>query len=69
MRNETVRELKPTDEKTSECHGEDIDKLNLVARHNTIFTTDVAAASSAVGHVMNAVEEAGGAQGAKRQKS
>lgn len=40
LRNETVRELKPTDAATSECHGQDIDKLNLVARHNLIFTTE-----------------------------
>ena len=46
LRNETVRELKPTDEVTHECHGQDIDKLNLEARHNLIFTTDAAAAAA-----------------------
>lgn len=48
LRNETVRELKPTDEKTHECHGEDIDKLNLQARHNLVFTADEVAARAAV---------------------
>lgn len=46
LRNETVRELKPTDVATSECHGEDIDKLNLQARHNLVFTADIADATS-----------------------
>lgn len=38
LRNETKRELKPVPG-TRECHGEDIDKLDLKARHNVIFTT------------------------------
>ena len=40
LRNETVRELKPTDTKTNECHGQDIDKLNISARYNIVFTAD-----------------------------
>ena len=37
LRNETVRELKPVE--NGECHGNDIDKLNLLHRHNLIVTT------------------------------
>ena len=48
LRNETVRELKPTDEKTHECHGQDIDKLNIEARHSLLFTADAGAAARAV---------------------
>ncbi|EOD24063.1 hypothetical protein EMIHUDRAFT_207144 [Emiliania huxleyi CCMP1516] len=48
LRNETVRELKPTDERTQECHGQDIDKLNLAVRHNLIFTADADAAAAAL---------------------
>lgn len=40
LRNETIRELKPTNAETRECHGNDIDKLNLEARHNLIFAPE-----------------------------
>eukprot|EP00931_Biecheleriopsis_adriatica_P081909 TRINITY_DN55259_c0_g1_i1.p1 TRINITY_DN55259_c0_g1~~TRINITY_DN55259_c0_g1_i1.p1 ORF type:complete len:211 (+),score=37.08 TRINITY_DN55259_c0_g1_i1:64-696(+) len=48
LRNETVRELKPTNADTHECHGDDIDKLNIEARHCVIFTADAEAAKVAV---------------------
>ena len=41
LRNETVKELKPTDPATGECHGNDIDKINVKARHGVVFTTSV----------------------------
>jgi len=47
LRNETVRELKPTNAETRECHGQDIDKLNLEARFNVVLTTDPGPAPSA----------------------
>jgi len=40
LRKETVRELKPVPG-SRECHGQDIDKLDLKERHNMIFTTKV----------------------------
>mmetsp|Transcript_31894 Transcript_31894/g.73115 ORF Transcript_31894/g.73115 Transcript_31894/m.73115 type:complete len:192 (-) Transcript_31894:19-594(-) len=39
LRAETIRELKPTNPETGECQGQDISKLNVLARHNVVFTT------------------------------
>lgn len=38
LRKETVRELKPVPN-SRECHGEDIDKIDIKARHKMIYTT------------------------------
>lgn len=49
LRRETMRELKPTDASTGECHGNDIDKLNIQGRHKLLFTTKVPRDTSSTG--------------------